>query len=424
MKENSLIRLIQTFVLSRIVYVAPFLDLKTEEKKRINVMIRKTYKQALGIPVSTSNERFEALGLHNTIEELIEAHRTAQMERLSKSQTGRHILESLRINYEPRTDIKTEIPADIRRHLYIPPLPKHMHPSHNEERRKERAKALGRRFENSKDVLYVDAADYEHQDAMAVAVVNNQGHAIASATILTTTPEVGEEVAIALAMTSSPKYKIIISDSKTAILNYAKGRISPKAQKILQAGFHGDRARGIQIIWAPAHSGLPGNVNAHDAARGFADRDDVTNTNTDAFAIRRSGRDRLVSFREIIDHYRLARARYPAAHCSLNKWQSVAWRLIQTNTFPNPIAFSHYHPDVYTDICKHCNNRADLQHIIWACPKKQYNNNCSKPQQPSLIIRNEEQWETVLLSSDPDVQARVVQMAEDAAAAQGLPAAV
>lgn len=150
MKENSLIRLIQTFVLSRIVYVAPFLDLKTEEKKRINVMIRKTYKQALGIPVSTSNERFEAPGLHNTIEELIEAHRTAQMERLSKSQTGRHILEPLRINYEPRTDIKTDIPADIRRHIYIPPLPKHMHPSHNEERRKERAKALGRRFENSR----------------------------------------------------------------------------------------------------------------------------------------------------------------------------------------------------------------------------------------------------------------------------------
>lgn len=101
-------------------------------------------------------------------------------------------------------------------------------------------KILGRRFENSKDVLYVDAADYEHQDAMAVAVVNNQGHAIASGTVLTTTPEVGEEVAIALAMTSSPKYNILISDSKTAILNYAKGRISPKAQKILQAGFHGD----------------------------------------------------------------------------------------------------------------------------------------------------------------------------------------
>lgn len=83
-------------------------------RKEQNAMIRKAFKQALGIPVTTSNERFEALGWNNTLDELIEAQRIAQLERPSNSPTGRHILSSLSIHYESRAGAKLDIPPELR----------------------------------------------------------------------------------------------------------------------------------------------------------------------------------------------------------------------------------------------------------------------------------------------------------------------
>lgn len=149
-------------------------------------------------------------------------------------------------------------------------------------------------------MVYVDAAEYAIRDAMALAVVNRQGDSISSSSVRTTEPEIGEEAAIALAMVASPKTKVIVSNSKSAILNYAKGCISPEAFQILKSGLITERGGQIRLIWAPAHSGLAGNEYVHDAARGFIDRADVENSNTDAHSIRRSGRDRLVSYRDIL----------------------------------------------------------------------------------------------------------------------------
>ncbi|KAH7935882.1 hypothetical protein HPB52_014463 [Rhipicephalus sanguineus] len=69
MKEDNLLRLVQAFIISRIVYVAPFLCLSDAEKHKINIIIKKTYKQALHVPQSTENQKLMELGLHNTIEE-------------------------------------------------------------------------------------------------------------------------------------------------------------------------------------------------------------------------------------------------------------------------------------------------------------------------------------------------------------------
>lgn len=411
MKEHNLVRLVQAFVISRVTYVAPFLHLKRDEEAKLNAMIRRAYKQAIGIPLTAPTARFEALGLHNTLSEIIEAQRLSQRERLIQSLTGRHILKSLGIFPAGIPRAKIDLPAEIGDRMHIPPLPKNMHPVHNQERRQARAKALHKRYEKSEDVVYVDAADYIARDAMALAVVNFRGDSIASCSVRTTDTEVGEEAAIALAMTASPKIKFIVSDSKSAILNYSRGRISPEASQILKSRSHDERNGKIYLIWAPAHSGLAGNECAHDAARGFTDRAGVDTSDPDAHSLRWTGRDRLVSYRELTTHYRLERARYPPAHPSLSKRQSVVWRLLQTNSYPNPVAYSHCYPGQFSDKCRRCKERADLAHILWACPQ-------ATPQ--SRKISSNEQWETVLLSSDPANQVWAVQLAEDAARTQGL----
>lgn len=83
MKETNLLKLVQAFVISRTVYATPFLQLKNDERPNIHLMIKKAYKQALHLPITTANDTFEALGIHNTVDELIEAQSIAQLERLS-----------------------------------------------------------------------------------------------------------------------------------------------------------------------------------------------------------------------------------------------------------------------------------------------------------------------------------------------------
>lgn len=74
MKEQGTIRLVQGFVISRITYATPCTVLSNAELEKVNAVIRKAYKQALGLPMSTSTARLLSLGLHNMAEELIEAH--------------------------------------------------------------------------------------------------------------------------------------------------------------------------------------------------------------------------------------------------------------------------------------------------------------------------------------------------------------
>lgn len=98
MKKANLLRLAQAFVISWIVYVALYLKLNGVERNKLEIIIRKSVKVALGLPPNTSTDRLMKLGVSNTLEELIEAAVTAQHQRLLGSNTGRKILE--RLGYE------------------------------------------------------------------------------------------------------------------------------------------------------------------------------------------------------------------------------------------------------------------------------------------------------------------------------------
>ncbi|KAG0429885.1 hypothetical protein HPB47_023198 [Ixodes persulcatus] len=504
MKESSLMRLVQAFVMSRLAYVVPFMRLGVAEKSKLECIVRKAYKRALGLPDSTSNEKLAALGVHNTIDELIEAQKTAQLERLTRSAAGRHILKSLGLRYETQRGEKVDVPLHIREMLHISPIPKHMHPQHDAKRREARAKALGRTLKEEEGVAYVDAAEYKGRGAMAAAVVNGDGHLVSSCSVKTDDPETAEEVAVALAL-SMPGVRTIVCDSQSAVRNFAKGRVSPKTLRVLRgATCFGGRER---LVWTPAHASLPGNEDAHDAARGLTVRAGTTS----GAPVASSGRDRLVTFRDILDHYTDGRRRFrpthvrtivcdsqsavrnfakgrvspktlrvlrgatcfggrerhtrrflatrrlttrpedlpsgPAqllgpplvtfrdildhytdgrrrfrpTHHSLNKRQSTVWRRLQTNTYPCPALLNRWYPDRYTGACKLCGQRANLKHMVWECSNIDRGACANK-----LLtqLRDEESWETTLLSSDPRVQEDLVRLSEEAAGVQGILAVV
>lgn len=123
-KESEACRLVQAFFIGRLAYTCPYLYLRKSDLKILNTMIRTVYKTALGIPKGTSSLRLLDLGVHNTIEEIIEAHKAAQLWRLSCSAQGHKILEAMNLRPVAGITDRIRIPNSIRNKIIIPPFPK------------------------------------------------------------------------------------------------------------------------------------------------------------------------------------------------------------------------------------------------------------------------------------------------------------
>lgn len=188
MREANLVRLVQAFVISRIVYVAPCLTFGTAEKKKLEALIRRAYKQAIIMTLTTPTDKLLELGIHNTLDELIEAHTISQYNRLTLSPTGRHILSKLHIHYEEQHGTKKDIPKQIRKDLRVPPIPKNMHPEHHRERREARARYVEHKYQAVEDMVYVDTAEYRNQVGMSVVVVDTEREPLVSGTVTTNNP--------------------------------------------------------------------------------------------------------------------------------------------------------------------------------------------------------------------------------------------
>lgn len=406
MKEANLLRLFQAFVISRVLFVAPYLKLGKAEKDKIDIILRKGIKTALGLPPNTPTVKLLRLGVSNTLDELIEGATVSQHQRLLRSKTGRKIME--RLGFEPsqcskQTDI---VPRPIRNRLMIPPLPKNMHPVFHEGRRKNRTMALQAKFGGRSDVLYTDAAEYDRKTAHTAVVVRESGDPVSCCTVRNSSATEAEEVAIALAMGQSGT-RVIVSDSKAAIKNYDMGRVSAAAAKILREGQV--PAEQISLIWCPAHQGMWGNEKAHATARGLTFRSIAADSPPPREEPLPSNEE-LRTFQEIICYYKLGRKTYPAPHKQLSRNEEVMWRKLQTGVFPNPQTYSKWHPEVFNPRCTHCDSIANLAHMVWTCPS--YND-------PN---RNVESWETLLLNHKAEEQRKVIGLALAAAESQGIPA--
>lgn len=405
MREHDLRRLVQAFVLSRFIYSLPYIFLSRTEEDKVNSLIRQAYKSALSLPTSTSTARLLSMGVHNSLTELTEAHRTAQLLRLSRTRPGRALLSTLKLS--PLTPLPTSLP--IPSHVYslltVNPLPKNMHPEHHPSRRAARASALWRQYERQPAVAYVDAAPYRHYPAHALAVTDNSFRPTLTASVYTSTSVEAEEAAIALAITqTSAEY--IFSDSKPAVYNYAVGRVASPASGILRSDTV--PSRPIQIIWVPAHAAHPGNEAANSIARDSTDRASPPPPGMDT-------RDALLTYHDITLHYRLSRLTFPPPHKSLSQHHQHLWRHLQAHTFLTPARLALFHPGTYSPACRLCDSsRADYDHILFSCP--------AHLPPASWHLTSPQQWEAALSSTEPDLQLRLVTWAEDVATRHGLDA--
>ncbi|KAG0443790.1 hypothetical protein HPB47_014522, partial [Ixodes persulcatus] len=278
------------------------------------------------------------------------AQRVSQLERLTKSATGRHILASLGIRYESQTGEMSDVLGGSGK------------PSSYQTSQSTCTRRITRNAERrdiAEGVLYTDAAR-AGGGAMVATAVNQQGDVISSCSIKTSEPEVTEEVAIALAIRVRGA-RIVVSDSQQAIRQFAKGRISTAALKVL--GDPEKMSTRVQLIWTPAHS------SAHGAARELAHR---------------AGEPLNPS------HWR---------ETTLSTRAPIAGQE-DTGSFPSPSLLNKWYPDKYKPNCKLCGGHANLRHMVWECSRM------DRKSHP-LLEKNQ-----------------LVQLAEDAAKTQRVQAAV
>ncbi|KAL1468280.1 hypothetical protein MTO96_025551, partial [Rhipicephalus appendiculatus] len=163
LKKDDVMRLVRAYVVSRVTYSVPYLQLTKANRDTLNTMLRKATEQALGVPVYSSTQRLLDMGAHNTVKELIEAHLSNQRIRLSHTEHGRAVLSNIGWQIEP-VPIKAALPAHWKMTIPTKPLPRNMTPGKVDERRTARAKAMARKLEENPRVLYADASLRKHSD--------------------------------------------------------------------------------------------------------------------------------------------------------------------------------------------------------------------------------------------------------------------
>lgn len=150
----------------------------------------------------------------------------------------------------------------MRATLIIKPLPRNVHPEYHQSRCVARTVTLHKDYGTLEDVRWVDAAC--GLDRSVAVAYHPSAPPLTHFLDTLCTPEEAEEAAIALAIAKT-NVTYILSDSKTAILNFARGRVHPPGWQILRVcTVNSDRL--IELVWEPAHSGNPANEAADNIA--------------------------------------------------------------------------------------------------------------------------------------------------------------
>lgn len=240
---------------------------------------------------------------------------------------------------------KLTVPDEIRSRIRVDPLSKNMNPKHNKGRREARAKALTELHANDEHARYVDAAEYEREAFAAVVIEASTGATRTAASIRSNEAQRAEELAITLHIADGECHTML-TDSRTAVRNYTKGRICEEAARVLRGvKFHEERK--VRIKWFPAHAGKCAsaarnhNETAHATARAITNH--APTTDRPAWFV---VKDCMTNYSEITKTHRLVRTVLPPPHPRLSRAEAFTKTTsARTNkVYSNPIQFMHTTP--------------------------------------------------------------------------------
>ncbi|KAH7938389.1 hypothetical protein HPB49_023144 [Dermacentor silvarum] len=132
LKEADVMSLVQAQVISRVAYSAPYVPLTRRDYNRLDVLLRKAYKQALGISPGKSTSKLMALGDSNTSRDIVEVHLVSQTNHPGMGNPTREQGHEATLALSAHTPERARV-AHTRRNV---------HPEHHRARIQARAQAL------------------------------------------------------------------------------------------------------------------------------------------------------------------------------------------------------------------------------------------------------------------------------------------
>ncbi|CAN7982616.1 unnamed protein product [Ixodes hexagonus] len=110
MKEHELRKVIEALIYSRVMYHLRYVSLTKTQRAKLETALRKATRLALGVPRYAANQRVEATGIFNSLNDRVDMHKLGQEQRLKSSTQGRKILQNLGYNLANLLPIPLETP--------------------------------------------------------------------------------------------------------------------------------------------------------------------------------------------------------------------------------------------------------------------------------------------------------------------------
>ncbi|KAG0428151.1 hypothetical protein HPB47_024861, partial [Ixodes persulcatus] len=388
LKENRTCRLVHAFVLSRIMYTAPYMNLNEGTIKTLDTIISKAFKTALGLPTCTPNDALEQLGLHNTFEEMRLAQRTAQEQRLSKSATGLITLQ--------RTGVKQSKKEQHGTGLKSYPAAKNMNSARDKGRREARARALDTLHNGQEHVYHADAGTYPSEENNCVVAVYNANCTTTASVRASNVNEAEEaEIALALNLAAAKGHPAnITSDSRSAIMKLSNGKAGPAARNLLLKTAPKEEA-SYSLTWVPGHSGHSGNEGTHSLV-------------VRAQNIRTNGGMGIPSTNGDYNYGASPLTRGPIRrkilgepYKKLTLLPESTWRRLQLRNSLTPRTRRRSWPDLFKGNCEECGFAdGSWRHTYWECPEDPL------PTVLRDILEEDDStvWERILVAEDYTIQ--------------------
>ncbi|KAG0433629.1 hypothetical protein HPB47_019734 [Ixodes persulcatus] len=353
------------------------LTLITNVKQK--TQLRKPNRLALGVTQYAPLEHLQQMDPFNTIEERVDLHRLGQQQRLTSSLQGRYILNFLGYDTLHLPPIETITPPwETIPQITTLPIPKHMNPDSNPERRKHRAKLISQKLatlQAQQHLIYYTDASYDRGTKLGHTAIHcpqtnttlRQTYTKAPSADLLETQALCSAIHHAIANpheghTSST----VLTDSQKAVRTFQYNQLPNYMSRELRAALNTNPTLRFYIYWIPGHALIPGNERAHSLSR-------VTSTPGPAIdwptsydpQLQRNEyhQQRSDTLRQLRES-RLALVPPPP---TLSRQQASTLRRAQTHTLSSPHYTHLFQGAQGTAKCPFCTGYPNNTHTYWQC---------------------------------------------------------